>query len=138
MFDDLSRYEYRRTQNDNLVQVYQVEREVARHICQGVERLRVKTERIPVRLSEVSNLPASEGLYILHEALIGYKVIYEHDGGININDDMVGFTPEGRVKVWLNENFAKNLPEPESQILRGLNQANPEGAFVNRIFHVVE
>lgn len=51
MVDDISRYEYRRTQNDNLVQVYQVEKESARHMCQGVERLRVKTERIPVRLS---------------------------------------------------------------------------------------
>jgi hypothetical protein len=55
--EDYRRYNYRLTQNSNLVQVLQVERENASHMCQGSDRLRVKTERIPLRLSEVSNLP---------------------------------------------------------------------------------
>jgi hypothetical protein len=41
--EDYRRYEFRRTNDHNLVQVLQVERENAQHMCQGTERLRVKT-----------------------------------------------------------------------------------------------
>jgi hypothetical protein len=57
LVEDYRRYNYRFSQNSNLVQVLQVEKENTSHMCQGTERLRVKTERIPLRLSEVPNLP---------------------------------------------------------------------------------
>jgi hypothetical protein len=41
--EDYRRYNYRLTQNNNLVQVLQVEKENASHMCQGAERLRIKT-----------------------------------------------------------------------------------------------
>ena len=58
-------YEYRRKQNENLVQVLQVEREPPTYICQGEDYLRVKTERIPTRLSDIKCISQEEGLYVL-------------------------------------------------------------------------
>jgi hypothetical protein len=34
-----------------------------------------------------------------------------------VNDDMIGLTPDGRVKIWLNENFAKNLPDSQARTI---------------------
>lgn len=50
---------------------------------------------------------------MLSRALNGYKMIFEMHGPITPTDDMVGVTEDGRVKVWLNENWAKNLPDNE-------------------------
>ena len=106
-------YDYRRTQNDNLVQVYQIERQSPAYICQGDDYLRVRTERIPKRLSDLSNISPEDALYIIQEALIGYRTIYTFQGPILINDDMIGFNEYGQVRVWLNNNFAKNTPDQE-------------------------
>ncbi len=41
--EDLLTYEFRRTQNDNLVRVYQVERESSSYMCQGEQYQKVRT-----------------------------------------------------------------------------------------------
>jgi hypothetical protein len=35
---------------------------------------------------------------------------------------MIGFTPEGQVRVWLNENFARNLPDIQNIAVSKINQ----------------
>ena len=75
--------------------------------------MRVKTERIPTRLSEIKYLDENKGLVVLEQALIGYKSIFTFQGPVLINDDMIGFNQNGKVKVWLNNNFAKNTPDGE-------------------------
>lgn len=107
-------YEYRRGQGLNLVRVLFAERENSNYICAGTEVVRVKTERIPYRLSEIQNISLAETFYILQETLVGFKTIFEKYGPIRIDDNMVGVTPDGRVKVWLNENFANNHPEEQT------------------------
>jgi hypothetical protein len=52
LVEDCQRYEFRRQQKSNLVEVYQVERDNSLYMCQGDETIRVKTERIVSRLSE--------------------------------------------------------------------------------------
>ena len=113
---DYDIYEFRRAQNDNLVSVFQVEKEDNQYLCDGQDYIRVKTEHIPYRLSEINNLGFSEGLYILQEALIGYRAITDFVGTVTITDEMIGFTPEHKVKVWLNEEFAYNLPREGTKI----------------------
>lgn len=108
-------YDHRRQQTDYLVQVIQAEREPPSYICQGGEFLRVKTERIPSRLSEIKYLDQDRGLLVLEQALIGYKSIFNFQGPVLINDDMIGFNQNGKVKVWLNNNFAKNTPDGDLQ-----------------------
>ena len=51
--------------------------------------------------------------YILFTSLIGYKTIYEFNGPCIVDDEMIGFTSSGKVKVWINSNFAKNFSESE-------------------------
>lgn len=106
--ENLEIYDYRRRQQDNLVEVYQVEREPSTYICQGQDFLRVKTERIPFRLSDLKTVSFREALYVIRETLLGCRMIHNFQGPVLINDDMIGFTPAGKVKVWLNSNFAKN------------------------------
>jgi hypothetical protein len=35
-----------------------------------------------------------------------------------VNDDLIYITPDGRVMVWLNDNLAENLSDPEARIIR--------------------
>ena len=51
----------------------------------------------------MNNLSFAESLYILREAMIGYRAITDFYGAISITDEMIGFTNDHRVKVWLNE-----------------------------------
>jgi|JI6StandDraft_1071083.scaffolds.fasta_scaffold00351_6 serine/threonine protein kinase len=108
--EELRLYEMRRNQ-PRIVRVLQVEKENTTHFCQGQEFLRVKTEHIPKRLSDFEKLSHNEGFYVLLEVLRGYQAIHRFQPRFTINREMVGFTPEGQVRVWLNENFAKNSPD---------------------------
>lgn len=114
--EEFQRYEFRRTQTQNLVRVIQVQKQDSKYLCSGMDFLRVRTERIPVRLSELKNVPLNESLYILQEALIGFKTICEKAGPVRITNELVCFDTEGRVKVWLNEHLAKNTPEEPLKI----------------------
>jgi hypothetical protein len=93
------------------VQVIQVEKEKAQYLCQGQEYLKVKTEMITKRLGELGKFNQEEGFYVLSRVMNGYKAIYELHGAVDPTVDMVGLTEDGRIKVWLNENFAKNVPD---------------------------
>jgi hypothetical protein len=80
------------------------------YLCSNSTTLTVVTERIPYLLADVQNLPVSESLYVLHEALMGFMAIHQFERYVEVTDAMIGFTPEGRVKVWVNEDFALNAP----------------------------
>jgi hypothetical protein len=42
--------------------------------------------------------------------MAGFKTICEKVGPIHIDDELICFTVDGKLKVWLNENLAKNSP----------------------------
>lgn len=52
---------------------------------------------------------------------------------------MIGFS-KGKVKVWLNENYARNLPDPEhdAMLVKRQGELRPESKFVNDIVDAVE
>ena len=52
-----------------------------------------------------------------------------------MNDDMIGFTQNGQIKVWSNANFAINSPESIPNLK---NKIISEGDMVNQIFSTVE
>lgn len=79
--------------------------------CSARIWLKVILERVSLRLSEIKNLTPEEGLYTLKRALIGFKAIQELNGCMRIDDSLICITPEGRVKVWLNDDLAWNEPE---------------------------
>jgi len=56
-------------------------------------------------LTTCPQLSFDETLYVLDRALEGYNFLYHSIGPFDINSNMLGFTTEGEVRVWLNENF---------------------------------
>lgn len=53
-----------------------------------------------------------------------------------MNDEMIGFTPDHRVKVWLNENFSENYPSLVRQ--RVVNPQYSASTMIEEIIAVVE
>lgn len=127
--EELQRYEFRCVQESNLVRVHQVERvNVGQQQAGGY---RVRTERIIARLSELKELGFEQGLYILREALVGYRTILQLRGPVAVTDKMIGVSQQGKVKVWVNENFAKCSPEQKDL------QPTTEIAMVDAIYNLV-
>lgn len=137
--EDIRRYEFRGS-HPYFVKVLQVEKEDSQQLCQGQDFIRVKTEHIPARLSEVDGLSEPEGLYVLREALNGYKIICQFQGILKINEEMIGFTQDGQVKVWLNENYARNAPDLENIVSKGTGGYQPQNdaAFIRQLFELIE
>jgi hypothetical protein len=81
---------------------------------------------------------------VLQQALIGYRTIYNFEGAFVVNDDMIGFNSNGQVKVWLNNNFAKNTPDSELNPPRyeentyHASGINSEGGMINQIVDIVQ
>ena len=50
---------------------------------------------------------------------------------------MIGVSAENKVKVWLNQNFALNVPEPRQTSLENLAPSLHEKQMVNNIFDLI-
>ena len=59
-------------------------------------------------------------LTILKASLLGFKDLFKVHGVICVKDNMIGISTENKVKVWLNQNFAVNVPEPRQTSLENL------------------
>lgn len=113
-------YQFRKKQCLNLVAVEHVDIVTNPYSCPGYQQLRVFTERIPLRLKDLQHLPLRYAIYIIKEALIGFKVILSHFGYIPINDNLIGFSSTSKVKVWVNPNFGTNEPHSCFKVKEGL------------------
>jgi len=53
---------------------------------------------------------------------------------------MIGFTPEGHVRVWLNENYARNVPDLQSVTASKLGGVQPQKGIVliDQVYDLVE
>lgn len=92
----------------------------------------MRTERIIARLAELKDLGFEQGLYILREALAGFQTIVQLKGPAVVSDRMIGVSQQGRVKVWVNENFGKSSPDQKD-----LKQLISETAMVDTIYQLV-
>jgi hypothetical protein len=63
----------------------------------------------------LKDLSFEQGLYVFREALTGYRLVVQFHSPVNVTDKMIGVSQQGRVKVWINENFAKNSQEPKDK-----------------------
>ena len=73
-------------------------------LCTGNNYYKVFTERIPFRLTEIDYLSFPEALMVIRDALVGYDDIKDsYFGSLKVTNEMIGFTPTGEVKVWINE-----------------------------------
>jgi hypothetical protein len=80
-------------------------------ICQaGTPKNHIFIEHIPLRLSQITDIPFPENLYLLKACLKGFYYIFLHIHVLEIKEDHICLTEEGRVKVWMNSNLAKHAP----------------------------
>lgn len=61
-----------------------------------------------IRLSEISDIPYPENLYVLMESLEGFKQIFKHSNFFQIEENQICVDEHGNVKVWVNEDLSVN------------------------------
>ena len=61
-----------------------------------------------IRLSEISDIPYPENLYVLMESLEGFKQIFKYSNFFQIEENQICVDEHGNVKVWVNEDLSVN------------------------------
>lgn len=134
----MQEYLYRSRQRGNIVRVLYADRIDSKNFCVGSDKYKVRTERIPIRLSQMDHLSSEECLCLLVEALTGFQEIYFYGKKATITDEMIGLSPEGAVKVWVNSHFADNRPQEYGIEIRGRPLVLTEPEVVQQIFMTVQ
>ena len=101
-------YYYRYSTNEPLVKVYRAQYDSSSDIFSNHKKITVFTQYIPYRLADTYSLTPEQGLYVLSEALRGFHTLYQQLGPFAVDETLIGFNQEGKVKVWHCCNFAKN------------------------------
>ena len=76
-------------------------------ICSTFYQGHVFTERIPLRLNEIKDLPYPDTLHLLNACLRGFKELYLKVGSFTVSEHMIGINYDAKVKVWANSDFGK-------------------------------
>lgn len=71
-------------------------------------------ERIPLTLSDVTDIPFPDILHVHHQSLSGYERLAKRYGNFPINEDCIGINNQNKVKVWHNHEF--NQPYPKGKL----------------------
>ncbi len=105
-------------------------------ICDtGAPKNHLYIEHIPLRLSQITDIPFPDNLYLLKACLKGFYYIFLHTRVLDIKEDHICLTEEGKVKVWMNSNLAKNTPSL-TNIFR--NGKKSELTIVREIINMVD
>lgn len=129
-------YQFRKRQRLNLVAVEHVDVVSNPYSCPGYQQLRVFTERIQLRLRDLQHLSLRYAIYIIKEAVVGFKAILSHFGYMPINDNLIGFNCSSKVRVWVNPNFGTNEPHTCFKVKHGYG--NDEFNMLCQLFEAVE
>ena len=88
----------------------------------GRAHLKIMTEKFPLRLNELTELPLFKLLYLLKESIIGFERLYDKFGAFPITPRMIALNQQNKCKVWLNESFESNdfanIPVEEHVMVR--------------------
>lgn len=79
-------------------------------MCSSVHSAAVYIQHIPVRLTDITDIPVSDSLYMAQGALKGFQKLYTLFGGFSIGEECIGIDREGKLRVWVNGDASKNLP----------------------------
>lgn len=78
--------------------------------CSSSYTAHVYLERIPVRLSDIQDIPFPDNLYLLLSALEGFEKLYRVVGYFRPTEDLICMDRDGRVKAWLHPDLSCCLP----------------------------
>jgi len=91
-------------------------------------------EHVGVRLSQLEEVPLGDALYVLGEALEGFRQLYHHSGYFRIKEELICVERTGRVKVWVNADLSRNYPDCDTDC--GRNQKD-EVNMVEQLIEIV-
>jgi hypothetical protein len=126
------------TEDMNVVRVLDHESAGSTKLCSTFFSEYVYIERMSRRLPDLGKLGEEHILYIIHEALNGVGHIVREEGTAEffIHESMIGINSEDIVKVWFNDNFAKNSPASSTLGNKDLMKANMEDQLIEEIFQI--
>ena len=75
----------------------------------------VYTERIPLRMNEIKDLPFPDTLHLVNSCLRGFRDLYTKTGGFDVNEQMIGINCDAKVKVWMSYDFGSDRPFEEGR-----------------------
>ncbi len=87
------------------------------------------TERIPVRLSNITEVPYPSSMHIYSHALSGFEELYRKEGPFAVSQEHIGINNHSVVKVWMNHNYSKSYPN---------SRVGSEGLMVEAIIRVID
>jgi len=117
VFSDKRQFEHElglfqfRSDSDTLVASRFFREESQRDMCSTYYKGSVYLERIPVRLSQIKEIPFPDVLHLYHQAFRAFAKLYDKVGYFEPTEGLIGVNQQGRVKIWLNEHLAKSYPE---------------------------
>jgi hypothetical protein len=101
-------------------------------MCSTFYKGSIYLERIPVRLSQINEIPFPDVLHLYHQAFRGFAKLFDKVGYFEPTESLIGVNQQGIVKIWLNENLAKSYPET----LFG-DDDRSEGNMVIRVVNII-
>lgn len=90
-------------------------------------------ESIPVRLSQIKDIPYPDMLHLLEAALRGFSVLYERIGYFRIEEEMVCVGYDSKVKVWVHPRLEKTAPNQHE-----IDYGGQEEDMVEKILKISE
>jgi hypothetical protein len=109
--------------------------EERKELCTTFYCLFVYVERFQATIDRVSDLTFKDALYLLIEILSATKYLLIEYPDFVIDESKIFVTRDGRVKVWINENPAENVPSPSKSLDSG--EVRSEADIVQIIFDII-
>lgn len=102
-----------RLREEHIVNTIEFKTHVVKEFCSTNYLGEVYIQHIPVRLSDITDIPFPENIYILKCSLIGFSQLYKNIGYFEVRDDHICIDKYGVVRVWMNSDLSKNYPDEE-------------------------
>lgn len=84
--------------------------ETTSELCAKYYKGNLYLERVPLRLSDIDEIPYPDVLHLYAQCFKGYAELYDAMGYFDIIEEMICINSGGVVKVWLSKNLDKYMP----------------------------
>ena len=101
--------------------------------CSTSYRVALFIEYIPLRLSNIKDIPYPDSLHLIETCLRGFALLYEKGGYFRVEENLIGINGFGEAKVWINADFSKSEPE-----IQPAEYVGTEADIVLRIIGLIE
>ena len=78
--------------------------------CSTTYQSDIYLQHIPIRLSDVDDIPYPDNIFVLQSALEGYGKLFQFSGYFKVHESQVCIDIEGYVRIWLNSDLSKDYP----------------------------